>query len=87
MLKVCEHKCNQCLFSKNRIVDKARMQDILKQCEVEGSYFICHKATLAEEEVVCKGFFDKYKEQNNTLRVCDRMGWLQTVKPETLKEI
>lgn len=87
MTQVCEHKCNQCLFTKNRIVDKSRVKEILDECLETGSFFVCHKATIKNTEVVCKGFYDKYGSVNGFLRVCQRQGWLKFVKPEEIGEV
>lgn len=58
-LDVLSAKCNQCLFSENRIVRKGRVADIIKQCRKKEQYFVCHKASIAgRDEVMCKGFFD-----------------------------
>jgi hypothetical protein len=83
MLKVCEQKCNECLFSKNRIVSKERTKEIIVECLEEDRYFVCHKATNANKQVVCRGFYEKFGLQNGTIRVCDRNDWVQFVNPTT----
>jgi hypothetical protein len=83
MTKVCEQKCNQCLFSRNRIVEKKRVKEILEECARTGAYFVCHKSTNNNNgRVCCRGFWDKYKFENGLLRVCERNGWVQFVDPE-----
>jgi hypothetical protein len=86
MLKVCESRCDECLFSKSRIVSKERMTEIIDQCIAEDRYFVCHKATAANEQVVCHGFYTAYGLYQNTIRVSMRQGWIEFVPPESLKE-
>lgn len=60
MLKVCESQCDQCLFSKDRIVSASRMKEILKTCQKEDTHFLCHKGTIKGEDIVCRGFYDRF---------------------------
>lgn len=83
-LKVCENQCNQCLFSKNRIVSKSRMTEILKSCSKKDNHFLCHKGTLAGKEVVCKGFYDAYDSQ--MIVIAKRLNVIEFVKPELLNQ-
>lgn len=55
--KVCSKSYDQCLFTKNKIVTDERKQEILDGCEREQTHFICHKGSIAGENVVCNGFF------------------------------
>lgn len=73
MFQVMKNKCDQCLFSNGRIVSKERMSQILKTCELEQSEFICHKATLAKQEVCCAGFWDRYRPSNRKLRMAEAL--------------
>ena len=71
MLKVCSQKCDQCLFSDNRIVSKKRMKDILQECKQADSHFVCHKT----EDSVCNGF---YKTQStNLIRIMQRLNGIK----------
>lgn len=55
---VYEKRCDQCLYSKDKIVGDARRKALLAQIEKDGTYFICHKASLAGDDVCCRGFYD-----------------------------
>jgi len=68
MFKVQRKQCNQCLFTKNKIVDDERKAGIIKECLENGTHFVCHKETMTDPDnfdmgLCCKGFFDKYKTQ------------------------
>jgi len=58
--QVMAERCDQCLFSPNRIVDSKRMADVLAECKETDSHFVCHKATIkAMGPVCCRGYFDE----------------------------
>jgi hypothetical protein len=61
---VQKKKCNQCLFSKNKIVSDKRREQILQECAMDDTYFICHKATVKEKDVCCRGFYDGFKDRS-----------------------
>ncbi len=57
-MKVMKERCNECLYSPNKIVSDARRKELLQQLEEKDDWFICHKATLAGEKVCCRGDWD-----------------------------
>jgi len=61
MLKVMNSKCDQCLFTKNRVVSSVRMAEIVDECLAHDTYFECHKGTIVHDHIVCRGFYDLYK--------------------------
>lgn len=64
--------CNQCLFTKNKIVSDARRDSIVRDCLKNDSHFICHKSTIEHGNDVCTGFAKKYSSQS--IRISDRLG-------------
>lgn len=58
MFKVYKKRCDQCLFSRNKIVSNERRKSILDDCAKQGTFFTCHKATIAGQEICCRGFYD-----------------------------
>lgn len=77
---VTAKRCDECLFSKAKLVDDSRQQQILNNCRETGSYFLCHKGTLRGVAVVCRGFFDT--EANQACQVADRLGLVEFIDPE-----
>lgn len=57
---VAKVQCDQCLFSENRIVSKERMEEIVDQCWKKKKYFICHKGSIANKNIACRGYFDYF---------------------------
>ncbi len=79
-LLVCEKRCDQCLFSKAKIVDDQRRAQLLADCKKSGRYFLCHKSTIKKRAVVCRGFFDEVP--NRACQVAKRLDLVAFVDPE-----
>lgn len=60
-LNVMDKQCDQCLFSPNRIVSAKRAKQVIAECLAKDTYFICHKASIKNEDVACAGFVQRYK--------------------------
>jgi len=78
-MKVYSERCNQCLFSKNRIVSKERAAEIIKGCVDDQSYFVCHKATIDGKDTMCKGYYDQLGQHSQSLRIAERLNIVQFV--------
>ena len=83
--KVAQEKCNQCLLTQNKIVDDARRKQIIRDCLRKDRYFICHKATLAGQEVCCRGFFDAYRNDITLSRAAQIFNAVEYVDVEHLE--
>ncbi|GEM_PF-1353944 len=80
--KVCSKSCDQCLFTKNKIVPEKRKQEILNECEREQTHFICHKGSITGDNIVCSGFY-----RNKTtpyLELMKETGRIDFVDPSNL---
>lgn len=74
VLQVMEKRCNECLFSKAKIVSDKRRDGILGHCERTGRYFVCHKTKAA----MCRGFYDARNPLVAVLgRMLDRIVWVK----------
>ena len=56
---VLAERCDQCLYGPNKIVTNERRAEILNHLNRTDSYFICHKASIAGVEAVCRGDWDQ----------------------------
>lgn len=77
MFKVKKECCNQCLFSKDKIVSNKRRQEILNSCRTGDHYFICHKATIEKQDICCRSFFDT--QTSNLIRISERLNAIEFV--------
>ena len=73
MLKVMKKRCNQCLFSNNKIVSDERREDILETCRERDCHFVCHKT----EDTCCRGSYDH--RSTNLIRIMSRLNGIQFV--------
>ena len=74
MFKICETRCEQCLFGADRIVSKKRMAEIVKDCRAKDGHFICHK----HEDVMCRGYYET-QPAPQMLRIAERLGMVMFV--------
>lgn len=79
--QVCEGKCDQCLFTPQRIVSAARMRGILNECRQQDIHFVCHKASIAGRDVCCRGFYETQTSQ--MIRIAQRLNMVEFVDPTT----
>jgi len=77
MFKVKTECCNQCLFSKDRIVSGERMKEILRDCRKNDSHFICHKSSIEGGNDCCRGFYDT--QDANIIRIAQRLNCVEFV--------
>ena len=77
MLHIKKSECDQCLFSKNRIVSAKRMKEIVTGCRRKDTHFECHKGTIDGKEVVCYGFYSRFTSQ--MIRIAGRLGMIKFV--------
>lgn len=79
--RVAAKRCHECLFSDGRVVSSRRARSIVRECQANGRYFLCHLATDRGEAVVCRGFFDKVP--NLSCGAALQLGLVALVNPGT----
>ena len=67
---VTSHQCSECLFTEDRIVDPSRPKEIVQECLLSASHFVCHKGSIAAHNdpalhaemanLCCRGFYDRF---------------------------
>lgn len=77
MFKVKKEKCNECLFSKDKIVSGQRRSELLSDIARNDSHFVCHKSSIEGGEVCCKGFYDT--GSSNLIRISQRLRMIEFV--------
>jgi hypothetical protein len=83
VLKLCTKKCDECLFTENKIVGNQRMKKIIQECLRKDSHFVCHKGSIRRENWVCRGFYEAYPGVGQLLRTMGRMRMVEEVDPES----
>ena len=85
-LKVYDKACNECLFSKRRIVDEARAKQLIADALEQDSFFICHKSTIRDEVVCCRAFYEQHRCDTVALRLATLLNGVEFVPlPEAPK--
>lgn len=82
--KIMARQCDQCLYSKARIVSGKRASQIIRDTARQDRDFLCHKGSLAGQEIVCRGHLDATGGGQLT-RIMGRLGGIKWIDPATLK--
>lgn len=86
-LKVFKECCKNCLLSEDRIVSSKRAKEIIKGCAEKQTHFICHKASMNNEEIVCKKYFDTLGHQSQMIRIAERLNMVEYVDQSDSKKL
>lgn len=74
-------QCETCIFRPGNLMHlrTGRLKDVVESNLSTGTLLTCHETThgQAEEQVMCRGFFDQYGKKVNVKRVMDRVAALQ----------
>lgn len=81
MFKVMSRACDQCLFSKDRIVSGGRAAQIIRKTRAENSHFICHKSHPAND-VACYEHHQLGIGQMS--RIAERFGAVEWIDPDAI---
>jgi hypothetical protein len=79
-MKVYKECCKNCLLSTDRIVSGKRANEIVKDCVKTQKHFICHKASMRNEDICCKKFYDKFGHTSNLIRIAQRLNAVEFVE-------
>ena len=83
MFKVMAERCNQCLYSQNKIVSDERRAEILRNVARMDSYFVCHKASIKGAVVCCAGDWET-RGGGQLGRIADLLGAVEIVAEKDL---
>lgn len=75
---VQKKRCDECLFSESKIVDDDRREEVLRECQQLNTHFICHKASINDLDVCCRGFFDEGRDARS--RLAKQLGLVEFVE-------
>ena len=87
MFKVYKECCKNCLLSPDRIVSGARLKEIITDCSINQTHFICHKASMKNEDVCCKTFYDELGHLSKLVRIAQRLNAVQFVEQSDLEKL
>lgn len=84
-MKVYDKPCQNCLFSKDRIVSGKAAKQIIKECIQNETHFICHKATMNGEDICCKTFYDKFGNFSRNIQFAKWINYIRII-PQPISE-
>lgn len=82
-MRACSEKCNQCLFTKDKIVSDECKAELLRELKHNGKHFFCHKGTIKGENIICKGSIEA-GFNIDLFNAAQAMGMIKYVKPEEI---
>jgi len=62
------------------LVSPEAVKAIVDESLQNGTYFICHKATVCGQDVCCRNFYDKLGDKSNLIRIAQRLGVVEFVE-------
>lgn len=80
---VARKRCDECLFSRARIVSDERAEEIIADCIAKDRPFECHKGTLIGRTIVCRGFLDEHPGVGRDVRLARTLGIVVEADPPT----
>lgn len=86
-LQVYSSCCKNCLLSDDRIVSLERAKQIIEDCKKDQNYFICHKASMENKEIVCKKFYDELGQHSQMIRIAERLNMVEFVEQPDSKRL
>lgn len=90
-MKVYDRPCRECLFHNQRLTTDATAQRIVRRLVVTDGHFICHKATISGEEVMCRGHFNAVERGDlrppQLLRIARRLDAVEFVPLPEVKDL
>ena len=81
LYRIMAEKCNECLFTEGRIVSARRMKEIVTNARKKDSFFVCHKASIKDQTVVCRGYYDS-QPPSQLERIAGRLGMVEFILEE-----
>ena len=83
--EVISRQCAKCLMGPNRIVSGKRAAMLLAECKTKDIHFECHRSTMANRHIGCRGHYDTGVGQLR--RIAERLGVVININPDTLERL
>lgn len=78
MFKVQKKSCSTCIYRKDSPLDLRMLEE---QAARKDGHRICHHS----DDVCCRGFWNKHKNDFNLGRIAQRLGMVEFVAVDTLE--
>ncbi len=84
--QVAHERCNQCLFTRQKIVSNKRRKQIIQEALRKDTFFVCHKATIIGHHICCRSFYDIYRNDVLITRLAQLFNIVEFIDIEQLQE-
>ena len=79
MLQVMKQACSTCIYRDDSPLDLAELEDKVRDSRGEFvGYRICHH----HDKAVCRGFWNRHKDEFQLGQLVQRMGMIEEVDPK-----
>ena len=86
-LKVFKECCKNCLLSDDRIVSAKRAKEIISECAEKQTHFICHKASMSGDEIICSKFYNTLGCESQMVIIAQRLNMIEFVEQEDSEKL
>jgi len=86
MYELMAECCDQCLMTDKAIVSAARRREIVKETLRKDNAFLCHKGTMVDRDIACRGHFDA-TGGGQLARIAGRLGAITEIDWRTLEPV
>lgn len=94
-LRVLSRQCDTCIFlpGNKMHLSAGRLAGMIAECRERQSFIPCHETMTIEEDddgdthgdgPICAGFFDKYGQISQLVRIFQRLDGILMVDPDTI---
>ena len=85
-MKVAAKQCKTCIYRPGSPLDIEQLEAQVADSYIPGSFKghrICHHfEDAADDDVCCRGFWDRHKNNFNLGRIAQRLGFVEMVSDE-----
>lgn len=86
VLRVMAKRCDECLYTQNKIVSDSRRDEILARCATTETHFVCHKASNCGFDVMCRAHWEATKHTTLRNRLAIELGVVVEVSELELRK-
>lgn len=90
-------ECDTCVFGPtNANLRPGRLRELIRENTGDGKMgLVCHETidynpdgeNIGDREAICRGFYDRFGEKTNGIRVMERLGGFTEVDPPSPEEL
>ncbi len=80
-VRVLAQPCATCIFRGDSVIDRDRVDTLVRRACANDSAIICHATLGLPEQAVCRGFFARHARDTTPLRLAVALDRLDEIPP------